>query len=97
MISKSILAAIAVAATVGIAAPASAEFLETGTAANNAEGGLGNGGSGWTVPASGRVVVHRNGLNAYAMVPHAQAGSIDNPAMTGGGSSGYNEFMRRDW
>ena len=40
MINKTILAAIAVAATVGIASPASAEFLETGTAVNNSEGGF---------------------------------------------------------
>jgi hypothetical protein len=97
MISKSILAAIAIAATVGIAAPASAEFLETGTAANNAEGGLGNGGYGWTTRQSAQTVIERNGLDAYAMVPHAQAGSIDNPALTGGGSDGYNDSLRHDW
>ena len=44
MIRNSILAAIAIATTVAIASPASAEFLETGTATNNAEGGLGTGG-----------------------------------------------------
>jgi hypothetical protein len=96
MISKSILAAIAVAATVGIAAPASAEFLETGTAANNAEGGLGNGGYVWTTPHISRIAAERNGLNAYAMIPRSHAGFINNPALTGGGSSGYNEMVRQD-
>ena len=96
MISKSILAAIAIAATVGIVSPASAEFLETGTAANNAEGGLGSGGYGWTAPHSGQVIVDRNGLNAYAMVPGGQPRTIDNPALTGGGSSGYNQLERQD-
>jgi hypothetical protein len=37
-----------------------------------------------------------NGLNAYAMVPQAQAGSIDNLALTGGGSAGYNQLERTD-
>jgi hypothetical protein len=92
MISKSKLIAIAVAATVGMASPAFAEFLETGTAANNAEGGLGNGGYGWTAPQSGRIVNDRSGLNAYAMVPH---GSFSAQA-TGGGSIGYNENLRTD-
>jgi hypothetical protein len=58
MINKSILAAIAIAATVGIASPASAEFLETGTATNNAEGGLGAGGYDSTVPHGGQVLVN---------------------------------------
>lgn len=97
MISKSILAAIAVAATVGIVSPASAEYLESGTAANNAEGGFGFAGYGWTAPRGGRVLVDRSGLNAYAMVPGAQPGSIDDPALTGGGSSGYNDSVRHDW
>jgi hypothetical protein len=111
MISKSKLIAIAVAATVGMASPAFAEFLETGTAANNAEGGLGNGGYGWTAPQSGRIVNDRSGLNAYAMVRHgvarrsgltafarvpgAAAGSFSAQA-TGGGSTGYNENLRTD-
>ena len=96
MISKTKLAAIAVAATVGMASPAFAEFLETGTAANNAEGGLGNGGYAWTAPQSGRIFNDASGRSAYAMVPHAQDGAVDTPALTGGGSSGYNEFTRQD-
>jgi hypothetical protein len=39
---------------------------------------------------------HSNGLGAYAMVPHASAGSIDNPSLTGGGSAGYNQLERTD-
>jgi hypothetical protein len=97
MISKTKLAAIAIAATVGMASPAFAEFLETGTAANNAEGGLGNGGYAWTAPRSGRILNDASGRGAYAMVPHAQAGSNDNPALNGGGSDGYNESLRHDW
>ena len=97
MISKTKLIAIAIAATIGMASPAFAEFLETGTAANNAEGGLRNGSYAWTAPQSGQILYDRSGRSAYAMVPHAQAGAIDNPALNGGGSNGYNESLRHDW
>jgi len=33
-------------------------------------------------------------LDAFAMVPRGQAGSVDDPAATGGGSAGYNETLR---
>lgn len=59
MISKSILGAIAVVAAVGIVSPASAEFLETRTAVNNAEGGFGSAGYGWTVPHGQQVLINR--------------------------------------
>jgi hypothetical protein len=58
MISKTMLAAIAVVATVGIMSPASAEFLETGTAVNNAEGGFGSAGYGWTTPRGQQVLIN---------------------------------------
>ena len=58
MFNKSILAAFAIVATVGIVSPASAEFLETGTAANNAEGGFGDGGHALTVPHGQQVLVN---------------------------------------
>lgn len=59
MISKTILAAIAVVATVAIVPPASAEFLETGTAVNNAEGGFGSAGYGSTAPHGQQVLINR--------------------------------------
>lgn len=37
-----------------------------------------------------------SGLSAFAMVPQAPAGSIDNPTLTGGGSTGYNQLERQD-
>ena len=33
---------------------------------------------------------HQSGLNAFAAVPR----NIDSPALTGGGSTGYNESLR---
>ena len=33
---------------------------------------------------------HQSGLNAFAAVPS----NVDSPALTGGGSTGYNESLR---
>jgi len=36
----------------------------------------------------------RNGLHAFAMVPHGKVGiQSDDPANTGGGSLGYNQML----
>ena len=53
-------------------------------------------------PAAPSSVQHKsaarqNGLHAFAMVPRAPAGSsLDDPSLTGGGSTGYNEMLLRD-
>jgi hypothetical protein len=40
-------------------------------------------------------VARHNGANAFAMVPRASAGStLDDPSLTGGGSTGYNVLLR---
>jgi hypothetical protein len=42
-----------------------------------------------------RGAARQNGLNAFAMVPRAPAGSsLDDPSLTGGGSTGYNQLNR---
>ena len=44
----------------------------------------------------GKVAARRNGLHAFAMVPRGSAaGSSNDPALTGGGSAGYNEMLQR--
>jgi hypothetical protein len=44
----------------------------------------------------GKVAARRNGLHAFAMVPRGAAdGSSNDPALTGGGSAGYNEMLQR--
>jgi hypothetical protein len=44
----------------------------------------------------GKVAARRNGLRAFAMVPRGSvAGSANDPALTGGGSAGYNEMLQR--
>jgi hypothetical protein len=57
MTSKSILGAFAIAATVAVVSPASDEYLETGTAANDSESGFG-GSYAWTVPHSEQVLIN---------------------------------------
>jgi len=44
-----------------------------------------------------QIAVGRSGLNAFASVPRTASG-IDSPALTGGGSFGYNESLRtNEW
>lgn len=57
MIGKSILTALAIVATVGAVSPACAGFLETGTPADNGEGGFGNGYAS-TVPHDQQVLIN---------------------------------------
>jgi hypothetical protein len=102
MISKSKLAVLALVAMVGIASPAFAQTLETGTAANT---------YGWNSPRADAISAGSNGLHAFArvprahvrsglrafdMVPGAAFGSSESPSATGGGSVGYNSYNGRD-
>lgn len=44
----------------------------------------------------GKVAARQNGLHAFAMVPRGGAdGNSNDPALTGGGSAGYNEMLQR--
>ena len=44
--------------------------------------------------SQGKIAARRSGLHAFAMVPSAAAGSnSNNPALTGGGSTGYNQML----
>ena len=59
-------------------------------------------------PNAGKVAVRQNGRNAFAAVPGrglydyaavpfaAGADAANSPALTGGGSTGYNEMILRD-
>ena len=101
MISKSKLGVLALVAMMGIATPAFAQNLETGTAANT---------YGWNSPRADAISggstglrafarvprTHgRSGLRAFDMVPGAAFGS-ESPSATGGGSIGYNSYNGRD-
>jgi hypothetical protein len=44
----------------------------------------------------GKIAARLNGLHAFAMVPRdAAGGNANDPALTGGGSAGYNEMLQR--
>jgi hypothetical protein len=46
--------------------------------------------------SQGKMAAHQNGLHAFAMVPRGTAqGNANDPALTGGGSAGYNEMLER--
>jgi len=110
MINKSRLALIAAVAVVSIASPAFAQSSHgeqvTGSASNRADINSGyyapnfgsqNGLSAYAEisPTYGRISRPRAGLHAFAMVPRVPSGStVDDPALTGGGSYGYKEGLR---
>jgi hypothetical protein len=110
MINKSKLALIAAIAAVSITSPAFAQSSHgeqvTGSASNRADINRGyyasdfgsqNGLSAYAEisPTYGRIARSRAGLHAFAMTPGAPSGSAaDDPALTGGGSYGYNEGLR---
>ena len=44
----------------------------------------------------GKVAARQNGLHAFAMVPRGGAtGNANDPALTGGGSTGYNQMLQQ--
>jgi hypothetical protein len=46
--------------------------------------------------SQGKVAARANGLHAFAMVPRgAVEGNANDPALTGGGSAGYNQMLER--
>jgi hypothetical protein len=48
-----------------------------------------------TVAGIASVAARQSELNAFAMVPGGEGGTFS-PAANGGGSVGYNEYLRRD-
>jgi hypothetical protein len=102
MTTISKLALIAAIAAAGIASPASAQSFDP-------EAGSGNvvPFSYAPIPAQNdqvavrqtshaKVAGRQNGLHAFARVPGGAAGGDSNdPALTGGGSAGYNEMLQR--
>jgi hypothetical protein len=104
MLTKSkFIAAFAVAALVATPAFAQAFSRTYGTGNSMATYYSGDGtlhiGSapqpGTALQQGNQIAAHRSGENAFASVPLYSAGS-DNPASTGGGSTGYNENLRTD-
>jgi hypothetical protein len=84
----------------GIASPAFAQSFDPEAGTGNVLGFS----SVQTAPQAHRGTAHptrltarRSGVNAFAMVPGAAAGSAYDPAATGGGSAGYNGLLRAEW
>jgi hypothetical protein len=102
MTKFSTLAVIAAVAAAASALPASAQSFDP-------EAGSGNvlsfsygpiaaqNGTVAVRPANpGKVTARRNGLHAFAMVPRGSAdGNSNDPALTGGGSAGYNQMLQQ--
>jgi hypothetical protein len=108
VISKSKLSVLTLVAMMGIASPAFAQNLETGTAANT---------YGWNSPRANANAGGPSGLRAFARVPRthfylrgerhsrgvrafdmAPGAAFDShsPSAAGGGSIGYNSYNGRD-
>jgi hypothetical protein len=102
MTTVSRLALIAAIAAAGIASPALAQSFDP-------EAGSGNVAPFSYAPnpapsdtffarqgRRGKIAARRSGLHAFAMVPRGAAdGNANDPALTGGGSAGYNEMLLR--
>lgn len=105
MINVSKIALIAAIATVGIASPVFAQSFNPGYGTGN----VGGYSYGAIAHQQARTALRDNGLQAYAMVPRASrqsglrayayvprtpsAAYSNNPADTGGGSTGYNQML----
>jgi hypothetical protein len=95
MIRKSKLALIAAVAAAGVAAPALAQSFDPDAGTSNLVGANAASAMSQTI-----VAPPTSGLRAYGMVPRtatAPAGAADSaltdPALNGGGSTGYNEML----
>jgi hypothetical protein len=97
MTAKKIIVAAALLFGATSAALAQSAWTD-GSAADRARAGFASSyGSGIYAYAPGSISGQAGGRGAYAMVPPARAGSIDDPALTGGGSTGYNALVRQEW
>lgn len=101
MTDKAKLALVGAVAAVIFASPALAQTINGGDE-------IGNASSYSYQPAASDAAVHharRNGLDAYAMDRRPQPNlaartrmpvDSDDPALTGGGSTGYNELLQQE-
>jgi hypothetical protein len=102
MITISKLALIAAFAAAGIASPALAQSFDPEAGSGNvtpfsyAPIAAQNDTVAVRQSSHSRIAARQNGLHAFAMVPRGSVGgNSDDPALTGGGSAGYNEMLKR--
>jgi hypothetical protein len=102
MTTLSKLALIAAIAVAGIASPALAQSFDPDTGTGNvlsfSYGPIGTQNDTVAVRQTnhGKIAGRQNGLRAFARVPGGAAGVDSNdPALTGGGSAGYNQLLEQ--
>jgi len=102
MTKFSTLAVIATVAAAGIASPALAQSFDPEAGSGNvlpfSYGPITAQNDTIAVRQAnpGKVAARRNGLHAFAMVPRGSAnGNSNDPALTGGGSAGYNQMLQQ--
>jgi hypothetical protein len=102
MTTISRMALIAAIAAAGIASPALAQSFDPEAGSGNVAGfsyaPTPAQNDEFAVPQSShaKTAARQNGLRAFARVPRGAAGgNSDDPALTGGGSAGYNEMLKR--
>jgi hypothetical protein len=94
MTNNSRLALIAAVVALGVASPALAQSFDPDAGTGNV---ISIGGQAVASPIK-RTAANRQGLYAFAMVPPSQAFKDSNdPALTGGGSAGYNERVEHGY
>ena len=101
MTTKSKIAMLVTLAAIGVASPAFAQSFDPDIGTGNALS-LTDQSTASYAQALPEISVHHKrvanrheGLDAFAMAPRAQRGSVsDDPADTGGGSLGYNEELK---
>ncbi len=94
MTNNSKLAVIVAVVALGIAAPAFAQSFDPDAGTGNV---ISIGGRAVASPTK-RTAAHLQGLYAFAMAPLSQAAKDSNdPALTGGGSVGYNERLEQGY
>jgi len=102
MTKFSTLAVIATIAAAGIASPALAQSFDPEAGSGNvvpfsyAQIAAQNDIVAVRQSSHAKVAARQNGLHAFAMVPRGSSDANSNdPALTGGGSAGYNEMLQR--
>lgn len=100
MTKFSTLAVIAAVAAAASALPAAAQSFDPEAGSGNvlsfSYGPIAAQNGTVAVRQANPVAARQNGLHAFAMVPRGGAdGNANDPALTGGGSAGYNEMLQR--
>jgi hypothetical protein len=102
MITISRMALIAAVTAAGIASPALAQSFDPDAGSGNVLGfsyapsAVPNDNVAVRQSSHAKIAARKSGLHAFALVPGPSSGSSSNdPALTGGGSAGYNQMLQQ--